>query len=83
MFEIKFEINGRRVDSKTIGDVLEKATLEVVEKHITQSVGSVRCPEHGTGAKVIAKGRNISNLTFTVSGCCQKLVDEVNKKLKS
>lgn len=82
MFEIKFEINGRRIDPKNIGDVIEKATIEVVEKQITQSVGSVRCPEHGSGAKIIAKGRDISNLTITVSGCCQKLIDEVNKKLK-
>jgi len=82
MFEIKFEINGRRIDPKNISDVLEKATLEVIEKHITKSVGSVRCPEHGSGAKIVAKGRDISNLSFTVAGCCQKLIDEVNKKLK-
>ena len=82
MFDIKFEINGRSVNPNNIGDAIEKAALELVREHITKNFGSVKCPEHHLGAKIIAKGRNADNLSFDVSGCCQKLIDEVSKKLE-
>ncbi|TRZ76381.1 MAG: hypothetical protein D4R93_03385 [Deltaproteobacteria bacterium] len=83
MFELTFEVNGKRVDPSHIGDVIEKAMLQKVTDHITQRVGSVTCPEHGSSARITAKGSSISDLSFTVSGCCQKLIDAVQSKLSS
>lgn len=82
MIEIKFEINGKTIDPKNIKDVILKTSLGVIKDHLIKKVGSVKCPEHGSEAKIIAKGRDISNLSFMISGCCQKLVDEINRKLK-
>lgn len=81
MLELYFELNGRRVDSRNIGGAIEKATLQIVKEHITKKVGDARCPDHRSGAKIVAKGRDLSNLTFDVSGCCDKLIEEVKRKL--
>jgi len=82
MFELRFELNGKRVDPKNVGDALESAVLDHIRETITKQVGSVRCPEHHSAAKIIAKGNNLSNLSFNISGCCQKLIDAVQAKLK-
>ena len=82
MIDISFEINGRKVSPGSIGGALEKAILQGVSDSIKQSVGSVRCPEHGSAPKIVAKGRSVDNLSLHVSGCCQKLIDKVQAKLK-
>lgn len=82
MLDISFEINGRRVNPNNVGDTLEKAILQSVSESIKKSVGSLRCPEHGSSPKIVVKGRNLDNLSFEVSGCCQKLMDSVKTRLK-
>ena len=82
MLELSFMINGRKVRPNQVGDALESAILRKVEDSIKKAVGAVRCPEHGQGAKIVGKGRNLSKLSFEVSGCCDALVKEVEKKLK-
>jgi hypothetical protein len=80
--DISFEINGRKVSPSSVGDALEKAVLQGVSDSIKQSVGSLRCPEHGSAPKIVAKGKSVDNLSFQVSGCCQKLIDKVQSKLQ-
>jgi hypothetical protein len=82
MVEISFEINGRKVSPNQIGDALTKAVLGKVQEHIQKTVGSTRCPEHGSTTKIKCKGRSADQLSFDVSGCCQKLIDNVKEKLK-
>jgi hypothetical protein len=82
MIDIKFEINGKRVDPSRIGDALEKAVLGKVSDHILKVLSSVRCPEHGTSPKVTVKGRSLDNLSFEMAGCCQALIDAATAKLK-
>lgn len=79
---VKFEIDGRKVSSDQFGDALTKAALEKAQEHIKKVVGSARCPEHGATAKITFKGRTAGNLSYHVSGCCQKLIDNVKAKLK-
>lgn len=83
MFDLTFEINGRKVDSNNMKDAIEKATFKLLKENITKNVGSIKCPQHHSSAKIIAKGNNIHNVSFSISGCCQKLIDETTKKLKS
>ena len=82
MVEISFEINGRKVRPNQIGEALTKAVLGKVQERIKKTVGSARCPEHGSTAKITCKGRSADQLSFEVSGCCQKLIDSVKAKLK-
>jgi hypothetical protein len=60
---------------------LEKAIMQTAAESITEKVRSIRCPEHGQHAKIVARGRSSKNLTFDVSGCCEKLISEVQAKL--
>lgn len=74
MFEIKIEVPSK--------NEIERVIISNLTKHITQKVGAIKCPEHGSYAKITAKGSSSSNLNFDVTGCCQNLIDEVKNKLK-
>jgi hypothetical protein len=82
MFEISFMVDGRKVSPDKVGDALERVILKKIQGAIKEAVGAVRCPEHGQGAKVVAKGRDLSKLSFEVSGCCEALIKEVERKLE-
>ncbi|MES9941694.1 MAG: hypothetical protein ABW104_09555 [Candidatus Thiodiazotropha sp. 6PLUC2] len=79
MIDISFEINGRKVSPRNIGDALESSMLQSVQDSITKAVGSTRCPEHGQKPKINVKGRNLDSLKFEVSGCCDSLIEAVKK----
>ncbi|MFQ5469994.1 MAG: hypothetical protein ACE5EH_06745 [Gammaproteobacteria bacterium] len=81
MIDISFEINGRKVSPRNVGDALESAMLQSVQDSISKAVGSARCPEHGQKPKIKAKGRSLDSVTLEVTGCCDALIEQVNKKL--
>lgn len=82
MLNVSFEIGGKKINPNNIGDALEKVVLEKIKEHVLNRVGNVRCPEHGTAPKIVCTGRDYQNITFKVSGCCDKLIEEVKIKLK-
>lgn len=82
MIDISFEVNGRKVSPRSMGNALESALLQSVQETITRSVGSARCAQHGQRPKIKVKGRKLDSLSFEVSGCCDQLIDTVKKKLK-
>ncbi len=81
MMDISFEINGRKVSPRNMGDALESAMLQSVQESITKSVGTARCPTHGQRPKIKVKGQKLDSLSFEVSGCCDQLIETVKKKL--
>ena len=82
MFDISFEINGRKVSPNNVKDVLESAILSQVAESVKKSVGNLRCAEHGQSPKIKVKGRNLKKLSFEISGCCDALIEKVRAKLK-
>lgn len=80
--EIKFEIDGKRVDPKNIGNALEQAVLKQVSEGIVKSLSSVRCAEHNQPPRVTVKGQSLDKLSFEIAGCCQALIDTATTKLK-
>lgn len=82
MIDISFEINGRKVSPRNVGNTLESAMLQTVQDSIAKAVRSARCPEHGQKPRISVKGRNLDSLKFEVSGCCDSLIEEVKRKLK-
>ena len=82
MFNISFEINGRKTDPRNIANVLEAAALKQVELSIRNSVGSLLCREHGQAPRILVKGNGLKNLSFEVSGCCESLIGEVKSKFR-
>jgi hypothetical protein len=81
MIDIKFKIGGREVGPNNLKDVLEKAIFQNVRSQIAQRVGNISCPEHGKSPQITAEGRDLSSLSFTVKGCCDKAVDEVRRRM--
>lgn len=81
MIDLKFEINGRPANPNNFRDPLERAVIEAVTKQVRQKVGSCRCPEHGRSPTLIAKGRDLQSLSFQVKGCCDKLIEDVKRRL--
>jgi hypothetical protein len=81
MIDLRFEINGRRVDPRNIGDVLTAAVMDAATKEIKRKVGMCRCPVHGKGPTVVGKGRSADKMTFEVEGCCEELIREVKRRL--
>jgi len=82
MIDISFEINGKKVSPRNAGNALESAMLQSVQDSISKAIRSARCPQHGQKPKIKVKGRNLDSLKFEVSGCCDSLIEQVNKKLK-
>jgi hypothetical protein len=83
MVDISFEIGGVIVEFNNAKNALEKALFQGVREYVKQTVGSVRCPEHGEAPKIACKGPSLSDSHFEVSGCCQKFTDTIQKKLIS
>ncbi len=81
MIEVKFEINGRKVDPRNMKNTLMGAVMDAAAQEIRRKIGSCRCPVHGKSPSVVAKGRDTSKLSFEVNGCCDKLIEDVKRRL--
>jgi len=81
MFDIKFKINDRNIRPDQIGKELERAALADVKEQVHRKASSIRCPVHGTTARVTAKGQDLHRLSWTVEGCCDELIERVKKAM--
>lgn len=81
MIDIKFKVGGREVSPNNLKSVLEKAIFQNVRDQIASRVGRVSCTEHGKSPQITAEGRDLSSLKFTVQGCCDKAVNEVQRRM--
>jgi len=81
MLDVHFEIDGKRVSPNNIGNALERSILQEITNQIKESLQSVRCEEHGQYPIVTVKGRNLHDLSFEISGCCDSLVSKATSKL--
>jgi hypothetical protein len=84
--EKNMRIEYRRGSKKAGNQQFSKEDGMVVLNQFTDSikkqVGGSVCPEHGLHPTVKVKGRNFDKVEFEVSGCCQKVIDIVNARLK-
>ena len=81
MFEVSFEVNGRKVRPNNIKNALESAMIQSIQDSVKKAVGSLRCREHGRAPRVVFKGRSLDKLDAHVEGCCDGLIEQVRKKL--
>ena len=49
---------------------------------LNELIGTLRCSEHNLPPQIIGVGKNINNINFEVSGCCEKFIAEVDTKLE-
>ncbi len=83
MIDIKFEINGRKVSPRNIGNALESAVLQSMQTNMINTIGAITCTEHDQKPSVTVKGRDLDHLKFEVSGCCDGVIKQVQSKLNS
>lgn len=76
-----FQIGGREVDPTRMDDPQESAVLRDIVETVVDKTELVVCPEHGEPPRFLCAGESIDALSLQVFGCCQSLVDEVEKRL--
>jgi (p)ppGpp synthase/HD superfamily hydrolase len=81
MVEVSFEINGKKVRPDQVANELDKAMMNRTAEYVKNKVSSIRCPDHGQQPKIKVKGKNLENLSFEISGCCQTLIEKARKEL--
>jgi TIR domain len=80
MLKIYFELNGKRINPRSIGDAIMQAVLQNIEAQIREQVGSVRDPETGEFPSIVVRGDDLDNLNFRVEGS-EKLIELVRERL--
>ena len=78
---IKLLINGREATEENLPTSIEGAILQHIKQRFEQSLQNVTCPEHNQEPQIQAEGTSMYDLKWYVSGCCQKVIDEVHKVL--
>ncbi len=81
MIDVLFEINGWRVNPDSLGHVLGKSVLRTIRTSMRRRLHSVRCPDHGSAPTIVVRGPRLGDLSWEVTGCCQKLIEVVQRQL--
>lgn len=81
MIDVSFEINGRKISPKQVGNALERTILESVKDEIMRKAGAFRDPATGERPRITVKGRSLDKLSFEVSGSKQ-MVERVKQALR-
>lgn len=86
MSDIKFKLNGYPVAphqlGKAMGDALEKAAFQQVKQTVEDQVRRIRCPQHHSTPGVRATGSSLKHLSWSVSGCCDRVIEEAKRVLR-
>lgn len=83
MFQLYWEISGKRVSTNNFANALEAAVFKSVQQKVYAAVGLVRCSVHGQGAHVTAKGSDMKHLRFDIRGCFPQLIEQVKRRLSA
>lgn len=68
-----------RIDTEGQADALTRSVMEEVAEEYRDALGTLVCPEHGTGPTVTVYGRTPDTIAVSVETCCeqlQRLVDD-------
>jgi TIR domain len=77
---LKFEIGGRRVDPRNIGDALQAAVLESIAEQIHARVRGIRHSQTGEAPVVVVRGDDLDHLSIEISGS-EELVRLIGERL--
>jgi hypothetical protein len=76
---LKYTVNGRSVSSGEFFDGLMGEARKNVISEVTKNVEQTRCPQHGQYARVTEVKDQNGNLSFSIEGCCDGVVDRAYK----
>jgi hypothetical protein len=87
MMKLTFEIGGRTVSPDDIGgslaDAMERTVVQALAHHYEEQLSVLRCPLHHGGPQVFVSGPSLDELSLTLRGCCQELIDAARAALNA
>ena len=82
MIDISVKINGREVRPSDMRTDLERALMDNTIR-VMQDAARYRCPAHRrTALRITANGLSLSQLDFSVDGCCRILEGVLEETLE-
>lgn len=74
--DMMFDARGEREE-------MDEADKEKVAEYVQNRVGGLRCPDHHQVPTVVVAGTRLDNISFSVNGCCNKIIQLVKEKLEA
>ncbi len=82
-FEISFELAGLEVDPDRMVHELGRSVLGTIRDSVRRRAASVRCPQHGSAARLLVSGKSLGELAWEAPGCCPALLAALKETLES
>ena len=80
---ITYALDGKTVSSDEFFDVIAGGGRQLAVQQMTAGIESVSCDEHGVHATVAEVEQTPGGFGFTISGCCDDLIDRAHDKAAS
>jgi hypothetical protein len=75
---VTYALEGRAVTSEEFFDVIAGGGRQLAIQQMTANIEGVTCTQHGEGAVITEVDRSPEGLGFTISGCCDELIDRAH-----
>jgi hypothetical protein len=83
MSTVTYALDGRTVTSNEFFDVIAGGGRQLAVQRMTANIESVSCAEHGGHAVVSEVDQTPGGFGFTISGCCDDLIDRAHDSAAS
>ena len=77
---ITYALEGKTVSSDEFFDVIAGGGRQIAVQQMTASIEGVVCEEHGAHASVAEVEQTPNGFGFTISGCCDDLIDRAHDR---
>ena len=81
--DIAYALDGRAVSSNEFFDHIAGGGRQLAVQQMVAGIESVTCSEHGAQASVSEIEQTPSGFGFTISGCCDDLIDRAHETAAS
>jgi hypothetical protein len=81
--DVTYALEGRPVTSEEFFDVIAGGGRQQAIQQMTAKIEGVVCTEHGESAVVTEVDQSPEGLGFTISGCCDDLIDRAHNAAAS
>lgn len=75
---VTYALDGRTVSSNEFFDVIAGGGRQLAIQQMTAKIESVSCAQHGENAVVTEVDQAPEGFGFTISGCCDELIDRAH-----
>jgi hypothetical protein len=75
---VTYALDGRTVSSNEFFDVIAGGGRQLAIQEMTAKIEGVHCTQHGGTAVVTEVDQTPEGFGFTISGCCDELIDRAH-----